>query len=198
MVQSARGTAYAKIFSAQTSGARTEWHWLHMLPMLGVRAPDPIASRFTSRRAMIVTAAVSGRSLDAWLVDARREGWLAQAFAYVCQDVADMVARLHRQGVVHRDLNTAHLFVADPRLPDSPPTLIDVERMFEPRWRRRRWIVKDLASLLASSPVPVTTRVWWRFLRGYAPELGQRERRRLAFAVRRKAKRIAAHQPRYG
>jgi hypothetical protein len=70
--------------------------------------------------------------------------------------------------------------------------------MFRPRWRWRRWVVKELASLLASSPVPVPVPVALRFLCNYQPELHTRQRRKLARAVWRKVARILAHQPRFG
>ncbi|MFT4840491.1 MAG: hypothetical protein ACI8UD_000932 [Planctomycetota bacterium] len=190
-------TLYAKLYRRRKRTAAAEWHWLHMLPLLGIESAQPIAWLADRRASLIVTSAVKGRSLDAWLVDAAAEDWLGEVFDYACREVAPFSRRLHDQGLIHRDLNCAHLFVTDPRSAGRP-AVIDVERMFRPRWRWRRWVVKELASLLASSPVPVPIRVALRFLCCYQPELTTRQRRRLARAVGRKVARVLAHQPRFG
>ncbi|MFT4515457.1 MAG: hypothetical protein ACI89X_001261 [Planctomycetota bacterium] len=190
-------TLYAKLYSRRKRTAAAEWHWLHMLPLLGLESAQPIAWLADRRASMIVTASVKGRSLDAWLVDAAAEGWLGDVFDYVCREVAPFARRLHDQGLIHRDLNCAHLFATDPRSAGRP-AVIDVERMFRPRWRWRRWVVKELASLLASSPVPVSLRVCLRFLRCYQPEWSKGQRRKLVRAVGRKVARVLAHVPRFG
>ena len=146
---------------------------------------------------MIVTTAVAGRSLDSWAADAAEEGWLAAIFRYACATVAPFARRLHRHGLIHRDLNCAHLYCEDPRS-GAPPSIIDVERVCQPRLRWQRWIVKELASLLASSPVKVPSLVQLRFLRCYAPDATKAELRTLARRVRSKVARIQRHAPRFG
>lgn len=190
-------TLYAKLYRRRMRAAAVEWHWLHMLPLLGLESAQPIAWLADRHTNLIVTASVKGRSLDAWLVDAAAEGWLGDVFGYACREVAPFARRLHGQGLIHRDLNCGHLFATNPRSAGRP-AVIDVERMFRPRWRWRRWVVKELASLLASSPVPVPVPVALRFLCSYQPELNTRQRRKLARAVGRKVARILAHQPRFG
>ena len=103
----------------------------------------------------------------------------------------------HQTGFVHRDLYLSHIFVDTG---DGRPTfrLIDLARVFRPRWFRRRWIVKELASLNFSTPpnsATATDRL--RFLRVY---LG-RDRleaadRRLIRRVVGKTGRIARHDAR--
>ncbi len=190
-------TLYAKLYRARRRTAAAEWHWLHMLPLLGIASAQPIAWLADRRSSLIVTASVKGRSLDAWIVDANAEGWLGDVFDYACREIAPFARRLHDHGLIHRDLNCAHLFATDPRSAGRP-AVIDVERMFRPRWRWRRWVVKELASLLASSPVPVPVRVSLRFLRIYLSDSTRRQRRKLAAAVVRKVARVVAHQPRFG
>lgn len=198
-VETDRGRVFAKLFTRRRGGAANEWRWLHMLPMLGLRGPEPIAYRRRGRRAMVVTGEVEGRSLDAWIRDAEREGWLDDVYRFCARHVAAAVRRLHEQDLVHRDLNFPHLYSVDPRR-SQQVSMIDVERMFKIvlPWRRRRWVVKDLASLLASSPAPVPCAMQWRFLRRYLPDVGRGERRRLGRAVAAKAQRIARHRPRFG
>jgi heptose I phosphotransferase len=114
--------------------------------------------------------------------------------------LADLVRRLHGAGLFHRDLYLAHIFIG-PDV-DGPPQLflIDLQRVVAPRWRRWRWMIKDLAALNFSSAqagVPGAERLRW--LRHY---LGVRrlraEDRRLVRAVAAKSARMARHSARHG
>ena len=188
---------YAKLRRGGRAAGAAEWRWLHLLPLLGVTTASPVAWIVRGRRSLLVTRALSDRrSLDAWAADAARAGWLPELFTWVIRELATFVRHLHGHGLIHRDLNAAHLFCVDPRR-GGAPALLDVERTFRPRWRWRRWVVKDLATLLASSPVPVPRRVMLRFLRRYlAAPLGDHVG--LMRAIRRKATRIRARRPRFG
>jgi hypothetical protein len=83
----------------------------------------------------------------------------------------------------------------DPR-GGATPTFLDVERVFRPVWRRRRWNVKDLAGLASSLPVAVSGSALLRFLRAYDSAMARD--RRWVRAIARKAARIRAHAPRFG
>jgi hypothetical protein len=69
--------------------------------------------------------------------------------------------------------------------------------VFRPRFRVRRWLVKDLAGLRASVPVALPERAMLRFARAYLQEPLSLHRRLLR-AVVAKAARIRARRPRYG
>jgi len=187
---------FGKWRTGERRSAAAEWHWLHVLPTLGLRTPAPIAWLGRGRRTLLITAASTGRALDAWATDAHREGWLPQLVAWACANIAPAVRTLHARGLVYRDLYWNHVFADDPRL-GGAPSFLDVERVFRPRWRRRRWIVKDLAGLVSSLPVPVRSRDQLRFLRAYL-QAPLRSSRSLARAIVAKAARIARHAPRYG
>lgn len=187
---------YAKRYDT-ARGADAEWRGLRQLADAGFDVPARVAHLEAPGASMAVYAAVPGRSLDAWAVDAVREGWLQAWIDYVVAAVAPLARRLHERGWVHRDLNLSHLFAVDPRRPE-PPALIDVERVFRPRWRRSRWRVKDLASLLASCPADVPGRAKGRFLLRYADGRRRSEVRALGRAVEAKAARIQRHTPRFG
>lgn len=179
--------------------AAKEWHWLHLLPLLGIRAAEPVVWIGSRKRNLLVTAGVAGRALDAWAVEAVRAGWLRELVDYACREVAPAVRRLHDQGLVYRDLYWNHLYVADPRQrePGNAPVFLDCERILRPRFLWHRWVVKDLASLWASVPVPVSSRAALRFFRSYVGA-SLHEHRGELLAIAAKAARIRRHVPRFG
>lgn len=187
---------FAKWRVGKRRQAAAEWHWLHVLPLIGLRVPEPIAWLRHGRRTLLVTAGLPGRALDAWAVDAAAEGWMPELVAWACREVAPLVRQLHERGFAYRDLYWNHLFCADPR-GGAPAAFLDVERVFRPRWRKQRWLVKDLAGLRASVPVALPERAMLRFLRAYLREPMSLHRRFLR-AVVKKASRIRARRPRYG
>jgi heptose I phosphotransferase len=62
--------------------------------------------------------------------------------------LADFVRRFHECGFCHRDLYLCHIFRND----NDDLALIDLQRAFQPRLFRSRWIRKDLTQLYYSSP----------------------------------------------
>jgi tRNA A-37 threonylcarbamoyl transferase component Bud32 len=109
-------------------------------------------------------------------------------------ELLDLVVRLHGQGFHHRDLYLQHFLV---RQGDGVLVLIDVGRVR--RGRRSRWLVKDLAALLHSTPERVTSREKLHFAAGWLDArgiTGRGARRRWLRAIERKRARIAAHVPR--
>lgn len=189
---------FAKWRCGGRARAAAEWQWLHLLPLLGIPTPEPVAWLGRGRRTLLVTRGALGRSVPTWILQASREGWLAELVGYLCREVAPRVRRLHGAGLVYRDLYWQHVVVEDPRR-GTPPVFLDVERVLRPRWRWRRWLVKDLAGLLASWPAaaPLPPRAVWRFARA-AVGPGLRRRRAWWRDVAAKAARIQRHQPRYG
>lgn len=190
------GWVFAKWRRGERRMAAAEWHWLHVLPMLGIRTPQPIAWIARGAHSLVVTRGLRGRALDAWAVDARAEGWWDELVVWAVTQVAPAVRALHDAGLAYRDLYWNHVFAEDPRR-GEPPAFLDVERVFAPRWRTRRWVVKDLAGLLASAPRPLSPRSCLRFLRGYLGEPVSRHRG-LVTAIAKKAARVRQRVPRYG
>ena len=190
------GWLFAKVRRGERARAAAEWRWLHVLPLLGLRTPSPVAWVGRGGRTMLVTRGVAGRPLDGWIADAARDGWLRELGAWACREVAPRVRALHAAGLVYRDLYWNHVFAEDPRN-GALPTFLDVERVTRVRWRRRRWVIKDLAGLLSSLPASLPQRLLLRFARAYWGER-LRWRRRDLDAIRRKAAQIRGHAPRYG
>lgn len=187
---------FGKWRHGQRRMAAAEWRWLHLLPPLGFTVPQPVAWVAQGARSLLVTAELPGRAVDAWANAAMAEGWLDELVRWVVARVAPAVRALHAAGLVYRDLYWNHVFTVDPRA-DATPAFLDVERVFAPRWRRRRWVIKDLAGLLASAPSGLGCRAPLRFLRAYLGE-STRRHRGLVRAIERKASRIRRRPPRYG
>lgn len=183
------------------SVAGLEWCWMHRLARDGIPCVKPIAygqemHGTRQRRSAVLSEAVPGRSLEAWA-----DEWQASdrvKLRPVLVHTARLIARFHALGYVHRDLYLAHLFY-DPTQPmDRSLHLIDLQRVMQPRWRRRRWIVKDLAALNYSAPPHLLTQTdRLRWLKQYLKVSKlDRSARTLVDLVHSKTKRIARHDRR--
>ena len=85
-----------------------------------------------------------------------------------------MIGRFHALGYVHRDLYLSHVFFDATAPPPHRLRLIDLQRVLRPVWRKRRWIVKDLAALNYSTPTTMASRTdRLRWLRSYLRVAGQ-------------------------
>ena len=184
-----------------TSVAGLEWAWMHRLAADGIPTITPIAFGEELRdgrevRSAILSAKVPGDALERlttqWGPERRR------TVRQLLGTTADLVARFHRFGYVHRDLYLSHVFFDDRAETEEALHLIDVQRVMRPRWRVGRWVVKDLASLNYSTPpVLVTTADRVRWLKRYL-ELTKLDARakRLIRQVEAKTRRIARHDRR--
>lgn len=189
-------TVYRKLRTSRPADAMAEWRALFALAVLGIRVPLPVFRARVGRRSAIGMLAVPGRPITALLVEGPLD--LRQQ-RYLVEHVAPVVRRLHAAGFVHRDLYWSHWFAERLDPAAGEPALIDVERVFRPRWRRRRWLVKDLAGLVASWPRPEPAPgLALRFLRAWQGGRLQPGWKSLARAVLRKAARIRRHVPRHG
>jgi len=188
---------------ADHSTAWWEWQQLRRLRRAGIPTPTPVAfaekmSRWLEKRSFIALAAAPGESLERWVPQNMLRHAPTLSFARrrnLVQQLAVLVRSLHQAGFRHRDLYLSHVFVDFDRTPQPCLTLIDLQRVFRPRWRRRRWLIKDLAALHYSSParaIHATDRL--RFLLTYL----DRHRltipdKRLARGILAKTRRIARH-----
>lgn len=183
------------------SVAGVEWTWIHRLTHDEVPCVKPVAfgeelRGGRERRSAILTEAVPGNSLETWM-----GRWGADDRDTVCGLIAPsarLVARLHTCGYVHRDLYLSHVFY-NPALPyEESLCLIDLQRVVHPEWPRRRWIVKELASLNFSTPSSLVSRTdRLRWLKHYA-DVSKLDgsTKSLAYRVIGKTARIARHDRR--
>jgi len=192
------------------STAGIEWRNAQQLAAANVATAKPAAygqQMFGpwEQRSYILLGEAQGESLERWvskhLTPADQEHDLGRRRTLVDQ-LARFVARFHRCGFVHRDLYLAHIFICDiepralARAADNVIfTLIDLQRVFRPRWRRQRWVIKDLASLNFSTPADCVGKFErLRFLCRYTRICGHLgSARLLAPRIAAKTKRIARH-----
>lgn len=202
-VETSSGAVYVKVRDGRRADARAEWRWLRELSALGLSVPTPLALVERGRRSALATAAVVGRPCDAWFREAEDRDARPEAVLFACAQVAVAVARLHASGLVYRDLYWNHVFT-DRLAREAAPVFLDVERVFRPRFRFERWRIKDLAGLRCSLPCAPGLRAEVRFLHAYSKALGlesadaRTRRREWLVQAGQKARRIAAHEPKYG
>jgi hypothetical protein len=143
---------------------------------------------FSRCRSYVIVTAVPGRSLEK-CADELLASDPAAGLALAVK-LGRLAAKLHGHGFVHRDFYACHIFVnrnsegyatetqraqreekRRERGDDFDLYLIDLARVFRPRWRKFRWRVKDLAQLKYSMPVGWVKEQWGHFLEGYLEAL---------------------------
>lgn len=170
------------------STAGVEWRNAEALAWAGIKAAEAVAfgeDMFgpIERRSCVLLGEAAGESLEKWVprnVPPARQEPDPRRRRDLLNGLARFVARFHAAGFVHRDLYLCHVFIdtAAAETSDAPAgeqafCLIDLQRVFRPRWRGRRWVVKDLAALDFSTPADRVGR--WerlRFLCRYARHCG--------------------------
>lgn len=176
--------------------AADEWHALYRLANGGVPVPEPVllgesSSRGAARGCVGLGELPDAESLEKWLPRVEpslRPGERAELFSRL----AEFVSHFHSLGTVHRDLYLCHIFIRwQPGQGRPMFWLIDLARVFRPvAWRRRRWVVKDLAQLRHSLGAMISPDEWTAFLASYADGSADPA---FARAIETKAARIGRH-----
>jgi len=143
------------------SGGRREWENLWSLRQLGIATVEPVG--FGERRRW-------GWEMESFLITEELEGAcrltdfiplrfpLPLPSSLIAQKrrlmnrLASLTHRMHEEGFFHRDLYLGHFFIKSEEARDFELYLMDLGRLIQPRGRRKRWIIKDLASLNFSAP----------------------------------------------
>lgn len=118
-------------------------------------------------RNFIIVTSVPGESLektgDAFFEKYAQDHDILDSFN---RQILRMVKLFHSAGFVHRDLYAAHIFMHEH---DGllELNLIDLARVFRPKFRKFRWKVKDLGQLKYSMPAFWVEKYFNRFLEAY-------------------------------
>ena len=165
------------------SPARIELDNIHACHAAGVLTIAQAVCGQEAGRSFIVVSAVAGEALEQcaepFLRDRAESPDQIAAFTDL---LSDLVRRFHEQGYVHRDLYTSHVFLSQCGR-RVQLCLIDLARMFRPRWRKFRWRAKDLAQLKYSMPAEWVSQWWDRFLQRYLGSAAAASANRYARAI---------------
>lgn len=152
------------------SEAGAEFHAIGAVRSAGVPTMQTVAfeqESFRQGRSFILVSAVPGEALErcgaAFFQKHAQTPAVLESFTL---KLADLVRKLHAAGLVHRDLYASHVFLHE-HDGGADLYLIDLARVFAPRWRPFRWRVKDLAALRFSMETQWVDRCWDAFLRHY-------------------------------
>ncbi len=128
--------------------AAREVNVANALEKIGIRTFHPLAWGWTKgwgvrQKSFVVMSQVPGNSIERWLTTVNLN-WRQKL--RLVEQVAKFARSLHKNGWFHRDFYLCHIFIQE--LDGSYQlALVDLARMFQPRWRVRRWQIKDLAQL---------------------------------------------------
>ncbi|MDP6544956.1 MAG: lipopolysaccharide kinase InaA family protein [Phycisphaerae bacterium] len=191
----------------RSSPASVEFENIRAAQRCGVATMDAVAfghemgfGGLFARRSYLVVTAVEGDAIERCGSEFLAAGSDGDGARRLTDKLARLVGTLHGAGFVHRDLYASHVFLHDS--PDGVSLyLIDLARMFAPRWRAFRWRVKDLAQLKYSMPAVWVQDHWDEFLGAYLDICGGNAERysravdRKAASIRRRAERKAEGAP---
>jgi tRNA A-37 threonylcarbamoyl transferase component Bud32 len=169
----------------KTNGpAIREWSALAEVRRAGVATMEPVGMGVGPAGGFVIVTAVPGEALSRCMGNLlERFSQDAGAMAELADGLGMLAGRLQAAGLAHRDFYTAHIFcdVCDPTGPAAKTPdrrfnlyLIDMARVFRPRWRKWRWRAKDLAGLKQSLDSAWVHRHWSGVIAAYERQLGRR------------------------
>jgi len=187
------------------------WHERTIIKELSLlRIPGPVVVAYAEkmvlgyeRASALITEGIVGQTLEKFVPKhfsrPPRRAELSQRRRWIRQ-LADLIRRFHHAGYCHRDLYFSHIIISFQREGKPIFYLIDLARSFKMKtlFRRRRWIVKDLAAMNYSAGTVISRTDRMRFLLRYlgTGRLGARGRK-LATIVMAKTRRIARHDAKH-
>jgi tRNA A-37 threonylcarbamoyl transferase component Bud32 len=185
-------------------GAGQEWHAMWTFMQRGLTGPVPVAWGQDGKNSLVLSEGVSHvMKLSEWAERYLGEGsginpQVLSSKRKIIEEVANIVARMHIEGLYHQDLYLCH-FLCGSEQNGIPLTLIDLQRVKQHRMLPRKWQVKDLAQLHFSSAQYLTRRDIRRFWKVY-DSIYHTGRRKIPLwhSILRKSKRIRRHTLKHG
>ncbi len=182
---------HQKVSGKRETPAAAEWSAIDLFHRSGIRAMRGFAlCEDIDRGSSIWVNRSRGRPLDDLLSQEEVPPGLRRELVI---EAADILGRMRRFEIHHRDMYCCHLIADCHAPPGERLTVIDLQRVRQKQGLRERWYVKDVAQLLHSAPrPPITGADIARFLRRYfnVEKLGPSEKS-FARKVARKAESIA-------
>ena len=206
-------TIYLKRY-ADPRTAEEEWLALQAVRAAGVPTMEPVAMGAGDAGGFVMVSGVPGEALERCLGDLlARRGRDAVAMTALARALGRLAGQLHAARLAHRDFYTSHIFLdeldrlLEPVVFPEPHQekaaaawcalyLIDLARVFRPRWRQWRWRVKDLAQLKFSLPAEWTFEYWPAVMDAYGQTLGRHVPARAAPAIQRRVVAMRREQAR--
>jgi hypothetical protein len=144
----------------KSAPAEREVHVALALKRQNISATLPIAYGHSNdaslaQKSFVLTAAVPGVSLENFFRNEKQIAWPEKL--KIVEAVAILARKFHENGWRHRDFYLCHIFICKAEA-EIKLTLIDLARVFRPRWRKERWRIKDLAQLNYSAPTKIISR----------------------------------------
>lgn len=179
-----------------------EWGNIVAFHRAGLPTMVPVAAggkkSLLSEESFLVTSDLEGyESLERWVpsfLAALEEKDRFKVKRELIRKVALLTRRMHYAGFYHRDLYLTHLLLKE--VPGGfDLKIIDLQRVLRYPWFKRRWKIKDLASLNYSSPKGIFTRgdrlLYFKYYQGVS-DLGEADRHLLKI-IQKKTGRIDKH-----
>ena len=156
------------------SGASRELYYAQFLNSAGVETPEPLAASSRRPEWYATVAVENALPGDRWHSQQLAAGPAGQkAIDHATKALAEMVARMHAAGVIHRDLHLGNILVAQregaPRL-----VLTDLHRLKRRMRLSRLARTANLAQLLHDRRDTTTRTQRLRFLKHYLARSGAR------------------------
>lgn len=135
---------------------QSEWLTQRYVPVVQAIAVAEDVRGCLERRSAVIFEPVQGDAFDrVWpkIVATRAALTRPPARHELARGLARFISAFHQTGACHRDLYLCHVFAdVDPGARRAPRfALIDLARVHRPRFRRIRWIIKDLSQLDTSA-----------------------------------------------
>jgi heptose I phosphotransferase len=161
--QTPLGVQLDRICRQTATRSRAWWEYRQSERLTAAHIPVPPPVGFVEemrgtfeRRSAVLLARVAGDAFErVWQRAREQNAPVTRELARhdITVRLGRFVAAFHGTGYCHRDLYLCHVFVDLDLEARRPPEfcLIDLARTFRPRWRRMRWIIKDLSQLDVSA-----------------------------------------------
>jgi tRNA A-37 threonylcarbamoyl transferase component Bud32 len=178
--------------------ATAEWRAIQQVREAGVPTMSAVAMGVGPAGGFVIVTCVPGYSLERGMDDLlERRGGDRSAMTGLAEGLGGLIGTLHRAGLAHRDFYSCHVFCHE-REGRFDLYLIDLARVFRPRWRRWRWWAKDLSQLKFSLPQAWIDTHWPALLAAYQAACARELPPRVAATIERRVLALRRRQPKAG